>query len=135
MADGKKSATGEGIVAIIQKADCYLMIRRPDHIRAGGYWCFVGGAIEDDETQEQALVREVREEVGLDIAPVEKVWQCLSLNQGWMLHCWSTRLLADQIKTNPQEVADYRWMTVEEIAALPNVMPSVLDYFRFCGLL
>ena len=126
---------GEGVVAIIEKGDRYLMIRRPDHIRAGGYWCFVGGAIEDGETQAQALIREVREEVGLEIEPVEKVWQCLSINKDWMLHCWTTAGVADQIEANPREVADWAWLTVEEISALPSVMPSVLDYFKFRGML
>ncbi len=135
MAKEAERTTGEGIVAIIERAGCYLMIRRPDDIRAGGYWCFVGGAIEDGESQEQALVREVREEVGLDVAPGEKVWECLSIYKEWVLHCWTVRDSVGEVQADPREVAEYRWLTVDQIMRLPQLMPSVPEFFRYRGLL
>ncbi len=135
MTDGSEHATGEGIVAIIERDGRYLMIRRSDAVRAGGMWCFVGGEIEDGESQEQALVREVREEVGLAVEPGRKVWQCLSLYNEWVLHCWTVRLLSDQIDADPREVSDCRWLALEQIFQLPRLMPSVGDYFRSQGLL
>ena len=69
MAKDAERTTREGVVAIIERAGRYLMIRRPDDIRAGGYWCFVGGGIDDGESHEQARVREVREGGGLGVGP------------------------------------------------------------------
>ena len=135
MAKDAEHATGEGVVAIIERAGCYLMIRRPDDIRAGGYWCFVGGGIEVGESQEQALVREVREEVGLEVAPGEKVWECLSLYKEWILYCWTVRESGGQVQADPREVAEHRWLTVSEIMRLPQLMPSVPEFFRDRGLL
>lgn len=135
MPEHSTGSIGEGVVAIIERDRRYLMIRRPDEIRAGGYWCFVGGAIEDSETQEQALVREVREEVGLEVEPLEKVWQCPSIYNQWVLHCWTVKLRTEQVKADPREVAEYRWLTVDEIMELPQLMPSVEEYFKFQGLL
>ena len=135
MADGTGSLKGEGIVAVIERAGHFLMIQRAAHVRAAGRWCFVGGAIEAGESQPQALVREVREEVGLDVEPLEKVWQCLSYNGEWLLHSWSARPFGGQLVPDHREVADVRWLTVDQIMDLPEVLPSVLDYFRFRGLL
>ncbi len=135
MAKDAERTTGEGIVAIIERAGRYLMIRRPDDIRAGGYWCFVGGAIEDGESQEQALVREVREEVGLEVAPGEKVWECLSIYMEWVLHCWTVRDSDGEVQADPREVAEHRWLTVDQIMRLPQLMPSVPEFFRYRGLL
>ena len=135
MGNDAEHTTGEGVVAIIERAGRYLMIRRPDDIRAGGYWCFVGGGIEEGESQEQALVREVREEVGLEVAPGEKVWECLSLNREWVLHCWTVRDLGGDVQAEPREVAEHRWLTVAEIMRLPKLMPSVPEFFRDRGLL
>ncbi|MCH8851891.1 MAG: NUDIX domain-containing protein [Planctomycetes bacterium] len=122
-------------MAIIERAGRYLMIRRPDDIRAGGYWCFVGGGIEDGESQEQALVREVREEVGLEVVPGEKVWECLSIYKEWVLHCWTVRDSGGEVQADPREVAEHRWLTVAEIMRLPKLMPSVPEFFRYRGLL
>ena len=135
MAKDAERTTGEGIVAIIERAGRYLMIRRPDDIRAGGYWCFVGGAIEDGESQEQALVREVYEEVALQVAPGEKVWECLSIYKEWVLHCWTVRDSGGEVQADPREVAEYRWLTVDQIMGLPQLMPSVPEFFRYRGLL
>ncbi len=135
MTDGTQPIAGQAIVAIIEREGRYLMIRRSDAVRAGGMWCFVGGRIEEGESQEQALVREVREEVGLAVEPGRKVWQCLSSYKEWVLHCWTVRLLSDQIHANPREVSDCRWLALEQIFELPRLMPSVKDYFRSQGLL
>ena len=37
----------------------------------GGYWHVVAGGVEPDETGAQAARRELREEIGLDAAPVD----------------------------------------------------------------
>lgn len=46
-----------------------LIARRPDHVHQGGLLEFPGGKVEDGESVQQALVREIREETGLRITP------------------------------------------------------------------
>ena len=134
MSDETASPTGDGVVAVIRKDGLYLLIQRALNIRSGGLWCFVGGAVEPPESQEQALVREVQEEVGLEVCPIEKVWECLSPNRLWRLHCWSTSLQSHTVTPNPNEVADYRWMTPAEISRWPDVLPSVFEFFDATGI-
>jgi len=58
--------------ALVDSGGRVLLARRPDGKAAGGLWEFPGGKIEADESPEQALIRELREELG-----VEPCEQCL----------------------------------------------------------
>ena len=62
----------EVAVGILIRADGALLLstRPPDKVYAG-YWEFPGGKIEAGETVEQALRRELIEELGVTIGPVE----------------------------------------------------------------
>ena len=53
--------------AIIKDGDRYLVGQRPANKAQGGMWEFMGGKIEPGETPEQALARECREELALEI--------------------------------------------------------------------
>jgi 8-oxo-dGTP diphosphatase len=51
--------------AILNSAGETLLARRPDHVHQGGLWEFPGGKVEPGETPEQALARELHEELGI----------------------------------------------------------------------
>jgi len=53
--------------ALIERAGRYLLARRVTADHGPGGWEFPGGKVEHDETPEACLVREIREELGLDI--------------------------------------------------------------------
>ena len=57
----------EVVGAIIKNGDRYLVGQRAAGKSQGGLWEFMGGKIERDETPEQALARECREELELEI--------------------------------------------------------------------
>jgi len=57
----------EVVGAIIRKDDRYLVGQRAAHKSQGGKWEFIGGKIEPGETPKQALARECREELALEI--------------------------------------------------------------------
>ncbi len=52
-----------------------LISRRPDHVHQGGLWEFPGGKREPGETIERALARELREELGIEVAVAEPLIQ------------------------------------------------------------
>ncbi len=53
------------VAAIIKKDNKYLIARRAKHKVHAGKWEFPGGKIEDNETHEKALERELFEEFGI----------------------------------------------------------------------
>jgi len=56
-------------IAIVRRQDKVLICRRRAGDRLGGYWEFPGGKREHDETPLQTLQRELREELGIEVAP------------------------------------------------------------------
>ncbi|TQV75265.1 8-oxo-dGTP diphosphatase MutT [Aliikangiella marina] len=55
------------VAAVIVKNDHVLIARRPLDKHKGGYWEFPGGKIETGESHEEALVREIAEEINIRI--------------------------------------------------------------------
>jgi 8-oxo-dGTP diphosphatase len=117
-----------GAVAVVVRGGRMLVIRRARHVVAPGVYCFPGGGIEDGETEEEALVRELREEVGVSVAPRRKMWECVT---PWKVHlAWYLAVIApDAVPTpNPREVESIHWLTPEEMAALPDLLASNREF-------
>ena len=53
------------VVAVIHHQAKIVLAKRPEHVHQGGLWEFPGGKIEANESPEQALVRELQEELGI----------------------------------------------------------------------
>lgn len=58
----------EVVAALIFENDSFLICRRPPHKARGGLWEFVGGKVDPDETGKEALARECREELAVEVA-------------------------------------------------------------------
>jgi 8-oxo-dGTP diphosphatase len=61
-----------GVGAVVFDGDCVLLVRRAKAPLAGE-WSLPGGAVELGETLEEAIVREVAEETGLRVVPLQVV--------------------------------------------------------------
>lgn len=113
-----------GAVAVILREDRLLVIRRSQHVLAPGAYCFPGGGIEPGETEAEALVRELKEELGCTVRPIKRLWENVSR---WRVHLawWSAELDCEaSIVANPLEVESYHWMTLEEMAGLENLLET-----------
>jgi 8-oxo-dGTP diphosphatase len=117
-----------GVIAVIVSGDRWLMIQRSDAVIAPRAWCFPGGTIEPNESQEQALVREVREELSLTVTPGRHVWTWQRPDGGLELSWWTATIVGGDIQPDPAEVRDFRWMTSAEIRSTAGVLPNNLDF-------
>lgn len=108
------------VVGIISDADGKLLIaRRPDTAMLGGLWEFPGGKVEAGETDEAALRRELREELGIDIAE-PKAFHTLKHAYSHFritLASYTCMLLSGHPK--PLASKELKWVTVEELGDYP----------------
>ncbi len=56
------------VAAVVRRAGCVLIARRHGHAERGGQWEFPGGKVEPGESEPEALIREIGEELGCGIA-------------------------------------------------------------------
>lgn len=126
-----QSASGtqpRGVVAVIVQEARFLVIRRSQHVRAPGAFCFPGGAIEAHETEPVALQRELREELEASIRTVRRIWQCATPN-GVQLGWWHAVLDKPQsLRPNPHEVESFHWLTARQILALPQLLATNREF-------
>ena len=54
-------------IALIDNNDQILLSKRPEEKHLSGYWEFPGGKVEKNESPENAIIREVKEELNVDI--------------------------------------------------------------------
>mgnify|MGYP001402195138 CR=1 FL=1 len=54
-------------IALINDINEILLSKRPKNKHLSGYWEFPGGKVETNEAPEKALIREIKEELNIDI--------------------------------------------------------------------
>ncbi|HEU5126403.1 MAG TPA: (deoxy)nucleoside triphosphate pyrophosphohydrolase [Glycomyces sp.] len=83
-----------------------------------GLWEFPGGKVEPHETEAEALQRECREELGIEIAVGERIGDDLVTSGGrFLLRVYRADLLGGEPEA--REHAALRWLTVEELDDVP----------------
>lgn len=118
------------VVAIFSRDDRLLVIKRSATVRSPNMFCFPGGMIEVGETPQIALHREMNEELNISATAVREIWQSFT-PKGTRLHWWTaTSNELDRVFPNPDEVASYEFLTLDEIFAMKNVLVSNQIFFE-----
>jgi len=88
----------------------------------GDVWSLPGGQLEAGESLTDCVVREVQEESGLLVAPVELAYVLDTHNlvhdQHFLVHVFSCRLVAGPLRVPERDefVVDARWVKRDEVA-------------------
>ncbi|MCJ7644511.1 MAG: (deoxy)nucleoside triphosphate pyrophosphohydrolase [Candidatus Aminicenantes bacterium] len=106
------------------------MQKRPSSGLLADLWEFPGGKREAGETLEQALRREVREELGVEVADARPL---ITVRHAYTrfrvkLHAYECRLKADP-KTDPKKL---RWVSLRALLRypLPSGSAKIVDHLK-----
>ncbi len=103
------------VAAVIPREDRYLITQRRPTAVLGGLWEFPGGKVEEGESEADALRREVRERVGVDV----EVGTCIARRthdyDGYSVDLTLYQARIDEsAEPTPVRVADCRWVKSAE---------------------
>jgi 8-oxo-dGTP diphosphatase len=91
----------------------------PPHL--AGLWELPGGKVHDAESDVDALVRECREELGVDVAPLQRLGGDVLIGPAAVLRVWWAGLVGGEPAA--LEHSALRWLSREEIHGL-DWLPS-----------
>ncbi len=111
----------EVVAALIWDRDRFLACQRPPHKARGLLWEFVGGKVEPGETHQQALIRECREELAIEIAVGPLFMEVTHEYPDITVHL--TLFNASIVSGTPQML---------EHNALAWIKPEEIDTLEFC---
>lgn len=95
-----------------------LITRRPQGSHLGGLWEFPGGKIKNGETAQEALKREIKEELAADIRVKELFWQNVFEYDVKIVDIafYFCDLLSSRNDIKPLGVSAIAWVQAEELA-------------------
>ncbi len=101
--------------AMIEKDGCYLITQRPPTASLPLLWEFPGGRVEPGETDQAALARELREEMGIEVAVGDRAIHVEHAYENYDIDfcVYRCRLVAGPIRN--LRVHAHTWVLPEEL--------------------
>ena len=103
--------------AVIERDDRFLLTRRQLSVHLAGYWEFPGGKCEPGETHTACLVREIREELGVEAAVGDELLTTTHAYADRQVELHFLRCTVGETPA-PQLGQEMRWVAREELATL-----------------
>ena len=111
----------EVVAGLIWKGNRFMICQRPENKARALLWEFVGGKIEPNESGEDALIRECKEELDIVVRPLGVFCDVVHTYPDIVVHL--TLYNAEILSGEPKllEHNDLKWITADEI-----------DNYEFC---
>jgi 8-oxo-dGTP diphosphatase len=125
MAGQAERAVVDVAVGVLMQGEEFLLTSRPEGKVYAGYWEFPGGKLEAGESVEQALRRELQEELGITIGAVQ-VWKTQMVDYPHALvRLHFCKVWDWQGELQMREAQSHAWQTipVDVVPVLPGTIP------------
>jgi 8-oxo-dGTP diphosphatase len=133
-----KKYTGKTSTAIIPFPENKILLIKRNTIPFKGYWALPGGRMDPGEIVEQTVVREVKEETGLDVTIVSKVGEYIEkgikddVEYEYYPTCFVVKPVGGEIKKQDSEIQEIKQFSLtdlpEPLAFEHNLM--IKDYLK-----
>jgi 8-oxo-dGTP diphosphatase len=113
------------VAAVIVRDGCVLACRRNLERSAGGLWEFPGGKVEPGESPSEALAREIREELDVDVEVGELIHRGMTQVGAVSVDLSSYAvMLTDAVPTVSTDHDRLRWLEREELNSVEWAQPD-----------
>ena len=118
-----KRYTGKTSTAIIPYDENKILLIKRNTKPFKGYWALPGGRMDLGETIEQTIVREVKEETGLDVTIVRKIGEYVEkgvkdeVEYEYYPTCFLVKPVAGEIKKQDSEILEIKLFSLNELPA------------------
>ncbi len=109
--------------AIVRHRDGRILVIQRGQPPAEGMWSLPGGRVEAGEGAEDAVVREIREETGLDVTVVREVGTVIREAPSggrYVIRDFLVTPLTNEAPIAADDARDARFVTLEQLRALPT---------------
>ena len=127
---------GCGAIIVNDKNEVLLLKRNANSRMHPGSWTRPGGAMEVGETPEEAVVREVKEETGIDVEIVRFLEMAHDIdnekNKYWVALGFLARHVGGEvINVEPDKHDDIRWFSLDNLPeGLNHYTRHAIDVYR-----
>lgn len=126
------------MTAIVEFPDGRILLVRRGTVVFKGYWALPGGRVDLGENAEQAIVREVKEETGLDVDIVGKMGEYREtgvqdgIEYDYQPTCFFVRPIGGRIKRQEKEIEEVKLFSLDGLPARLAFEHSsmIRDYVR-----
>jgi len=123
---------GVGAAIFNKKGKLFITQRGPKAKNECGKWEIPGGSVEFGETFEEAITREIKEELGVDIKVIELLGVCSHIIPAEIQHWVSPTYICEIVKgiptiKEPEKCSAIGWFTLKEAEKLPLSIVTSYD--------
>ena len=109
----------EVVAALIWNKNKFLICQRPAHKARGLLWEFVGGKVERGESKQDALIRECKEELNIQVSVGEVFAEVTHEYTDITVHLTLFNCVISEGEPQKLEHNDIKWITPKEIPKYP----------------
>ncbi len=116
-----KELSGRTVTGVISFSRNKILLVKRRTVVFKGYWALPGGKIDAEETAEQAVVREVKEETGLQVEVIRRIGEYREtgvqdgIEYDYLATCFLVNPIGGKIKMQEKEIAEIKIFSLRDV--------------------